>query len=108
MNQIEQFIRRFRMNEGTVETFTQGCCYWFAVILFIRFMRSGAQIMYDQRENHFAASIGGRVYDITGDVTDGHDWVLWRNMRQIDELEAKRIVRDCINFTDDTEQNSEE
>ena len=104
MNQIDQFIHRFQGNDGTILTFTNGCCYWFAVILFIRFMQSGAQIMYDQRVNHFGTLIDGRVYDVTGDVTDGHDWVLWRDMRLIDELETARIVRDCINFTDEAEE----
>lgn len=103
MDQINQFIRHFQTNEGTITTFTCGCCYWFAVILFIRFMPDGAQIVYDQVDNHFATMIGDRVYDITGDVTDGHNWVLWRSMRYLDELLTSRIVRDCINFTEEEE-----
>lgn len=101
MDQINHFIEHFHEHEDTTTTFTSGCCYWFAVILFIRFMKLGAQIVYDQVENHFATMICERVYDITGDVTDGHDWVLWSSMRYIDELETGRIVRDCINFTDE-------
>lgn len=99
MNEVERFIRHFNNNDGTVKTFTCGCCYWFAVILLIRFGNRDAKIMYDRRINHFATMIEGRVYDITGDVTDEYEWDLWDDVRLIDELDTKHIIRDCINFT---------
>lgn len=108
MDQIDQFIRRFSADGKALEVMAGSCSYWFAVILFIRFMQSGAQIVYDQREGRFGTLIEGRVYDATGDVTDGRDWVLWRAMRFVDERETERIVRECINFTDCMEQEYEE
>lgn len=54
--------------------------------------------MYDQVENHFGCRIGDIVYDITGDVTNKYKWETWGSVRREDELLAKRINRDCINF----------
>ncbi len=81
---------------GDVDTvFTCGCCYWFAAILCMRF--SGrTRMMYDQVENHFVTEIDGRMYDITGDVTDKYDVEPWDELD--DDLLKSRLVRDCIMF----------
>lgn len=94
MDDIGTFLQRFRGD--TVAVFTNGCCYWFAMILFRRFIRDGAEIMYDVVANHFGTKINGRVYDITGDITDKYTWTPWNEYE--DETHRNRIVRDCIMF----------
>lgn len=92
--QISKFISRFYGDSKTA--FTSGACYWFAYILFGRFIREGATIMYDEVANHFGTRIFGKVYDITGDVTDKYHWVPWDSIT--DESHRERIVKDCIKF----------
>lgn len=89
------FIGHFQ-NEGTVTTFTEGCCYWFAHILAERFC--GGTIMYNPVDNHFAALIGGRLFDITGElaVEDLADWVLWDVYQLVEPLDAGRVYDNCI------------
>ena len=75
---VHRFIERFTEHGPQVERcFCHGCCYWFAWVLTERF--PGAEVVYDALSNHFAAQIGERVYDITGDVTDRalSPWQLW-------------------------------
>lgn len=96
-NEIKEFIERFTLKnklQDTIMTFTQGCCFWFAYILHTRFPNS--VIMYDPVINHFVTEIEHRLYDITGDVTEQYQVVCWDTYP--DELEKKRIIRDCINF----------
>lgn len=40
---------------------------------------------------------GGRLYDITGDVTDKYNATPWKDFE--DELERQRIVDYCIQFS---------
>lgn len=97
---IRRFIRRFTEHGHQVEEcFTQGCCYWFAWVLTERF--PGAEVVYDAISNHFAARIGGRVYDITGDVTDRAEspWQPWAGYEVGSGCRAG-IIRDCIMFTE--------
>lgn len=96
MNSVDKFIERFHESETTNDTFQFGCCYWFAYILFRRFLKDGAQIMYDEVDNHFGTKIHGKVYDITGDVTTKFHWIPWEKLN--DSLLKERIVRDCIMF----------
>ena len=91
---IEHFLARFHLADDVDTVFTNGCCYWFAVILHCRFPDS--TLMYDQVENHFVTQIQGRLYDITGDVTEKYQVEHWDALD--DELLKKRIVRDCILF----------
>lgn len=99
---ILMFIGRFSTDgQGTrwevVEAFTQGCCFWFSYILAARFgQQYGAEIVTDYVANHFAARIAGRVYDITGDVTDAGKWEPWAECN--DALLRQRIIDDCIMF----------
>lgn len=99
---ILMFIGRFSTNgweirQEVIEAFTSGCCYWFAYILAARFgQQYGAEIVTDYVANHFATRIGGRVYDITGDVTDNGKWELWSECD--DGLLKKRITEFCIMF----------
>lgn len=99
MDKVNSFISRFTGSgryEQVIKTFSFGCCYWFAHILAERFAYDGAEIMYDQVVNHFGTQINGRVYDITGDVTDAFEWECWEDLG--DALLATRIERDCIMF----------
>lgn len=99
MDKVNSFISRFTGSgkyDQVIEAFTCGCCYWFADILAKRFADDHAEIMYDQVINHFGTQINGRVYDITGDVTDEFHWVPWKNMS--DTILVQRIERDCIMF----------
>ena len=96
MRDINSFLNRFHSSDDINTVFTCGCCYWFAQILFIRFIRDDTTIMYSISDNHFGTRINGRVYDITGDVTDKYDWKPWIEFQ--DDVEKERIVRDCIMF----------
>ena len=94
---IQRFIDRFTSsghNEEVINAFTNGCCYWFARILASRF---GGTVVYHPVDNHFAAEIGGKIYDITGNI--GHDGFLPWNQYS-DSAHRARIIRDCILFTE--------
>ena len=94
--QIERFLARFHTGCTHVdEVFTKGCCFWFADILCKRFPNN-SRLMYDQVANHFVAEIDGRLYDITGDVTDTYSVEPWDELN--DDLLKARIIRDCIMF----------
>ena len=96
---VKKFIARFNRNgnqEQVVETFSFGCCFWFSYILAARFANDGAVIMYDEVINHFGTRVDGRVYDITGDVTDNYHWVPWSEIS--DDSLRRVIIRDCIMF----------
>lgn len=91
---VDKFLERFHEYPEIDKTFTEGCCYWFAVILHIRFQNS--EIMYDEIANHFVVLIDDRLYDITGDVTDKYNVIRWSDLD--DDLLKERIIKDCINF----------
>ena len=96
----ERFIARFHnvsQTNNIDDVFTSGCCYWFAAILCMRF--SDAVLMYDPVINHFMAGRHGRLFDITGDVTDQYKHAIpWG---QFDDCEERaRIESQCIYFTE--------
>ena len=103
-NEILRFINHFTQNgknQGVIDCFTKGCCYWFAEILktrFADFYDEHSEIYYDQIINHFGYydQYTGRIYDVTGDVTDEYNWINFLELN--DELLFNRIFRDCINF----------
>lgn len=67
-DEVLRFISRFTLsgNAPQVETvFSCGCCYWFARILCERF---DGVLFYNATENHFAAMVGERLYDIRGEI----------------------------------------
>lgn len=99
-NEVLNFIKRFQ-NEGTIKTFTNGCCYWFAKILDERFNFVQSRIMYNEIDNHFATLIGINLYDITGNLGDIRDlkgWEDWWYFIGKDKALTERIFRDCIDF----------
>lgn len=99
MKTILAFINHFKFVDAKVleETFTQGCCYWFAEILAVRFK---GIICYNQIDNHFATKIGGELYDITGvlDAPYSDVFVPWIAYQAVEPLDAGRVQRDCIDF----------
>ena len=99
--EVIKFIEHFQ-NLGTIDTFTNGCCYWFAKILEKRFQGT---IMYNPIDNHFATLISARLYDITGDISDkiriDDSWYEWSEYEKLDPLETNRIYEYCINKTKD-------
>jgi hypothetical protein len=93
--EVSNFLQRFHSDNNVDVVFTCGCCYWFALILYLRF-QGRSRIMYDQVENHFVTEIDGRIYDITGDVTGKYQVEPWDELD--DSSLKRRIVRDCIMF----------
>lgn len=93
---VMKFIGHFHDCGKDLDTvFLNGCCFWFAEILCARF--PSAEMMYDPIRNHFAAKIGGKVFDISGDITEkSGDMIPWSEFD--DESERRRIVRDCVVF----------
>lgn len=92
---ILSFIAHFQRPD-TIEVFTNGMCYWFAVILLERF---GGDILYDMEIGHFVCDVGGRLYDVTGDVTErigNSSLVCWDFLPEHDNLLYERLMRDCV------------
>jgi hypothetical protein len=74
-------------------------CYWFAEILAKRFPKG--QIVYDDVWNHFAYKLDSRIYDITGDITDGdYHFEDWEIFREKDWRHTCRIYQYCIYKTE--------
>lgn len=80
MNDVGKFIKRFQNPESN-KIFAGDCSYWFASILYRRFIRDGAKIMFDTAKNHFGTMVNGKVYDITGDVTGKCKWIPWLELQ---------------------------
>lgn len=98
---VLKFINRFTDNgkrEQVTECFTQGCCYWFARCLAERFRIWSPKLVYAESPGHFGTMILGRVYDITGEVTDAYRWTPWEELREREPNVAARILDGCINF----------
>ena len=95
--EILAFIQKFH-NEGTIKTFTEGCCYWFAYILCERFRSYdvNTSLAYNQIKGHFAAIINGRFYDITGEIPSSYEWDTWESFKQKEPMYAQTVIRDCI------------
>ena len=75
---------------------TDGNCYYFALILKERF---GGTIYYDTIDGHFVIDINGIVYDYNGAYSTNinNPWyVEWSAFNHYDEAQYERIVRDCI------------
>lgn len=99
--EISYFLSHFQ-NEGTIKTFTTGCCYWFAKILDERFNSDEYEsgIWYNSLDNHFATMIytneGPALYDITGEIPITDNWEPWFDFMFKDDLLTERIIKDCI------------
>lgn len=87
--EVLDFIYKFNTSRSL---FQYGMCYWFAFILKERFH---GQIYYHSIDNHFVTMIKGTLYDSIGKVND-YGFEPWEEYKKKDELETKRIIRDCI------------
>lgn len=96
LSSVEGFLKHFKNSDNIEEVFTNECSYWFATILFRRFIRSGATIMYDNSVNYFGVKINNRVYDITGDITNKYSWIPWDSVT--DERGRQEITSKYIMF----------
>ena len=95
MKDVDDFLKRFHTSDNIDDIFAHNC-YWFAAILFGRFIRDGATIMYDHATNRFGTKIRCRVYDISGDVTSKYQWVPWESIT--DSSLRESISREHIMF----------
>lgn len=95
MNEVGKFIKRFQSPENN-SIFSGDCSYWFAIILHRRFIRNGAKIMFNMDKNHFGTMICGRVYDVTGDVTENYSWMSWLEIQ--DNSMKEKITNKYIMF----------
>lgn len=99
---IREFIDMFHQYRDVSHVFTRGCCYWFAKILHDRFPES--KIIYIDPV-HFVTEINGRLYDITGDVTEKYVGDSYYHLASWDDipdgLEKDRIISDSILFDND-------
>lgn len=93
VNSVEEFIhRRFPVDNN----WTNGNCYYFAVILKARFPK--AIIYYDVLDGHFIVKIGFHFYDWTGKIIEKHKkfYVKWEDMPKYDTGVYARICSGCI------------
>ena len=96
LNFIHHFNKRHDETLSDVERcFTDGCCWWFAHILCERF---NGEMVYDEIDGHFGCEISGRVYDITGDVTDTFRKTYWSVFVEREPNLSVRILRRCRDF----------
>lgn len=104
---IEEFIKKFKSKfpEELEQTFYHGYCYWFAMILSLRFE---GDIWFNPVIVHFASRIRGNLYDIFGLVDPGVDpytgvyrcendeWYSWETYQTNHQDEIESIVDSCI------------
>lgn len=72
---------------------TNGNCYFFAVILQAAF---GGDIYYDVISGHFLLQCEGSLYDYTGKVDRCDILVRWDDFDKYDKLQKDRIIKYCI------------
>lgn len=91
-DKVIEFIRR-RFKDDC--KWTDGNCYYFAVILKDRFPEG--KIHYDVINGHFIFERQYQYYDWTGIANIPHHWLIrWDEFDKYDSLLKDRIVRDCI------------
>ena len=99
MKEVLDFIRRrFRDYDCN---WTNGNCYYFAVILAERFRDEGATIYYDTVDGHFICKIDDVFYDWNGALTFEDEYIekyimKWSDLCDKDPLWRDRIIRDVI------------
>lgn len=99
-SRILDFITKFKAThkEELEDVFSNGFCYYFAMILYFRFFKIGT-IMYIPIYNHFCYKVRNNYYDINGLILDDEMIKLaepWDTYKEADSLESFRIIRDCI------------
>lgn len=94
-NKITKFIDDFKSKhpKEIEDTFMNGYCYWFAMILSIRFK---GDIWFNPLLVHFASNIGVYLYDVSGMIEDAYGWVPWEQYQRTNQNEAIQIVKKII------------
>lgn len=92
--EILEFIRPFNKVPELVKFFTDGYCYYFAIILVERF-GAFSDIMYNPIVGHFGCRINGHIYDVTGIVNDEQDFVPWDTWER-DSGARQAVIDGCI------------
>lgn len=97
MDSVEKFIEKFKFKykQELEYIFSYGNCYYFAVILKERF---NGEIYYLPITNHFICKIDKNYYDITGKAKFNEPVIKWSTYIEEEPKDAKRIIRDCIEF----------
>ena len=95
-NQVYQVLEFIKRRFPIDNKWTDGNCYFFAVILKSRFPQG--IIYYDVIDGHFVVDIDGVKYDWSGIVKDKgkHHYVEWDKFDQYDELQKRSIINQCI------------
>lgn len=95
-NQVYQVLDFIKRRFNLDYKWTNGNCYYFAVILKSRFPQG--TIYYDVIDGHFVLDINGTKYDWSGIASDNekHKYIEWDSFDQYDELQKQSIIRDCI------------
>lgn len=94
---ILDFINKFKFayKKELEYIFTNGNCYYFALILKEHF---NGDIYYLPIANHFVCKIDKDYYDITGYAKMNEHPYKWSTYKQIDNKQYNKINRDCIDF----------
>lgn len=96
MNEILNFITIFQETDDIQQLFSTRCSYWFAMILFRRFIHIGAEIMYNKDLNQFATRIRNKLFNIYGEIPTNDKWVKWNEIAN--NPESNRIKQELINL----------
>ena len=92
-DEVLDFIRRRFADDCH---WTDGNCYYFALILRDRFYPH-SDILYDVIGGHFVTKIDGIIYDWNGVVNDDNRcYVRWDDFDRYDGLQRQRVENDCI------------
>ena len=96
---IIDFINTFKQTDkqNLEYIFTNGNCYFFALIL--KELFTGSHIVFSQSESHFLVMYDNHLYDILGDRTKEisiYDLYAWEDMKTIDNAYYNRLLRDCV------------
>ena len=91
-DEVLEFIRKRFPDDFN---WTNGNCYYFAIILKTRFPEG--KIYYDIINGHFVFMYNNLYYDYVGSYYEYQDILIsWDEFDEYDSLLKQRIVRDCI------------
>lgn len=90
-DKILEFIHRRFQNDCN---WTNGNCYWFALILKKRFPK--VKIYYLPIQGHFVIKSNGSFYDWTGKIVLEEEPIEFLRIQKEDASWYSRIIRDCF------------
>ena len=70
--------------------------YWFASILYKRFIRDGAKLLYNNKKETFGTLIDGAVFTSNGISEHDDDWLSWVDYQEGKEKE--KIVKKYVDM----------